>query len=109
EWGPACLDRLRGMFAFGVYDLRNRSLLLARDRFGIKPLYFAQIGEAFAFASTPNALTRHPRFCRRPNAAAISHYLTTFRLSLGRETLYRGIWQLLPGEVLHLQDGAVSI
>ena len=56
EWGPACLDRFNGMFAFAVWDARERNSSLARDRFGIKPLYYADVGGAFAFGSEVKAL-----------------------------------------------------
>ncbi len=109
EWGTACLSRLRGMFAFGIYDFPNRRLFLARDRFGIKPLFLTNLGNVLAFASSVPALLRHPDIPRRPNWPAISHYLTTFRITLGRETLFAGIWQLLPGECLVWQEGTLEI
>ena len=82
---------------------------MARDRFGIKPLFLADLGRSFVFASSIPALLRHPDFTKRPNLGAISHYLTTFRLTLGRETVYEGIGQLLPGELLHWKSGTVQI
>lgn len=109
RWGRRCVEHLRGMFAFGVYDFRDDSLLLARDRFGIKPLFLTEIGGRLVFASSVAALRRHPEFTAAPNMAALSHYLTTFRLTLGRDTLYQGVWQLLPGETLHLRDGRITI
>lgn len=109
EWGTDCLSRLRGMFAFGIYDFPNRQLFLARDRFGIKPLFVMKAGGVLVFASTVAALLKHPSWSKRPNWPAVSHYLTTFRITLGRQTLYDGIWQLLPGEFLTLKDDALSI
>ncbi len=108
-WGTNCVQRFRGMFALGIYDFRDDTLFLARDRFGIKPLFLANIDGTFAFASGIPALLRHPGFTKRPNFAALSHYLTTFRLTLGRETCFAGIEQLLPGEILVRQSGTNRI
>lgn len=109
QWGPQCVERLRGMFAFGVYDFQQETLFLARDRFGVKPLFFAHINQTLAFASSLPALLRHPEAGRRPNFAAISHYLTTFRLTLHRDTLFEGIQQLRPAETLTWRRGKISI
>ena len=97
------------MFALGIYDFRRDELFLARDRCGIKPLFVAELGSSIVFASSIPALLRHPDFTKRPNLAAISHYMTTFRLTLGRETVYEGIWQLMPGELLHWHAGGVRL
>ena len=105
EWGTDCPRHLRGMFAFGVYDFRDESLLLVRDRFGIKPLFLTDTNGRLMFASSPAALLKHPDVRRNPNWPVISHYLSTFRLTLGRETLFAGIRQLLPGEMLTLHNG----
>ena len=109
QWGADCVHRLRGMFAFGVYDFRDDSLLLVRDRFGIKPLFFAEVDGCLVFASSIPAILAHPTFHKRPHWPAISHYLTTFRLTLGWQTVYEGIQQLLPGERLRFQNGTASI
>lgn len=109
EWGVDCLTRFRGMFAFGIYDSPERRLILARDRFGIKPLFLMLVGNTLLFASSVDALLRHPSASKRPNWPIVSHYLTTFRITLGRETMFQGIWQLLPGEVLDWRDGSVQI
>lgn len=108
-WGNDCVHQLRGMFAFGIYDFRKRSLLLARDRFGVKPLFFAEVNGRFVFASSIAAILRHPGFKATPDWIAVSHYLSTMRMTLGRRTMYQGIWQLLPGEVLRLKEGRVAI
>ncbi|MCA9067376.1 MAG: asparagine synthase (glutamine-hydrolyzing) [Planctomycetaceae bacterium] len=109
EWGVDCLTRFRGMFALGIYDFPERQLILARDRFGIKPLFVMMVGHTLLFASSVAALLRHPSASKRPNWHAVSHYLTTFRITLGRETMFQGIWQLLPGEVLVWRDGSLQI
>ncbi|MAT14848.1 MAG: asparagine synthase (glutamine-hydrolyzing) [Planctomyces sp.] len=109
EWGIDTLSKLNGDFAFGIYDFANEQLLLARDRCGVKPLFFSQIDGELIFASSVAAIVAHPRFSKEPNPVALSHYLTTFRLTLGRETLYKGIWQLLPGEYLLFNGEKVRI
>ncbi len=105
RWGVDCLQRLRGMFAFGVYDFAQNRLVLARDRFGIKPLYFADAGGELVFASSIAAILQHPRISRLPNLKTVSHYLTTFRTTLGPETMYAGIEQLQPGEYMAVERG----
>jgi len=109
EWGKASLSKLNGMFAFGIYDFRTRSLLLARDRFGIKPLFLSEVQQSIVFSSSISAILQHPEIVKAPNFSVISHYLTTFRITLGRETVYRGIWQLMPGELLEFKSGNVQI
>ncbi len=109
QWGAQCVDHLRGMFAFGVYDFRDDSLLLVRDRFGIKPLFLADVENQTVFASSIAAILQHPRFTATPHLPAVSHYLTTLRITLGRETVYRGIWQLLPGEMLQKRGGDIRV
>lgn len=109
HWGSECVRRLRGMFAFVVYDFNEDRLLMARDRFGIKPLFVTQFGECLGFASSIAALVRHPDFERLPNFRTISHYLSTFRITLGSETLFEGIWQLNPGEILQWHRGEVAV
>ena len=104
HWGAECVHRLRGMYAFAVYDFRQDTLTLVRDRFGVKPLYFADVQGSFVFASSIACILAHPRFQTLPNWSAISHYFSTFRLTLARETLYQGIQQLLPGEILELRN-----
>ena len=109
QWGTESVSRLRGMFAFGIYDFRDDSLFLARDRFGIKPLFLTEVDGRLIFASSIAALIRHPGFVKEPNFSVLSHYLTTFRLTLGRETVFRGIWQLQPGETLRWRAGQVEV
>jgi len=109
QWGTDCVEHLRGMFAFGIYDFRDDSLFLVRDRFGIKPLFLTEIDGVLIFASSIAALVAHPQFVKQPNFSVLSHYLTTFRLTLGRETMYQGIRQLLPGECLLYRNGQVQI
>ena len=108
-WGPDCIQKLRGMFAFGVYDFRTDELFLVRDRCGVKPLFYANIGGDFVFASSISAITRHPRFSAAPNLATVRHYLATLRLTLDRDTVFQGIHTLRPAEILRLSSGQTTL
>ena len=101
EYGPDCVDYLRGMFAFALWDSRRRRLLLARDRVGIKPLYFAVTSEALLFGSEIKALFAHPRAGLSPrlNDEALSLYLT-FAAVPPPQTLFEGVEKLPPGHRL---------
>ena len=94
QWGTSALLRFNGMFAFGLWDRREGSLLLARDRYGIKPLYYAQHGDGFAFASEQKAITAQPSFSRRLNKQALLEYFT-FQNIFTDQTLLEDI-KLLP-------------
>lgn len=93
-WGKRCVDHLRGMFAFVAVDFQSGEVLVARDRCGVKPLFYTHLGNTLLVASSIAALLEHPDVPRRPNYKAISHYVSSFRLTLGRETMYDGIYQL---------------
>ena len=101
EYGPDCVDYLRGMFAFALWDSRRRRLLLARDRVGIKPLYFAVTSEALLFGSEIKALFAHPRAGLSPrlNDEALSLYLT-FAAVPPPQTLFAGVEKLPAGHRL---------
>jgi len=107
EWGDACLRRLRGIFAFGLFDERRRRLLLARDRLGVKPLsYWAHAG-GLVFASQPRAILAHPGFRPELDLGAFQHYLANryvpFDLSI-----YAGMARLPAGHSLVWEDGRLS-
>ena len=105
--GTECLDWLRGMFAFALWDERRQRLFCARDRFGIKPFYYAQIGNLFVFASEAKALL--PFLSEiDSDPEALAEYLT-FQYTIGDATLFRGIKQLLPGHALAVENGAVKV
>ena len=82
QWGTDCIKRFNGMFAIAIYDKRRRSVFFARDRLGIKPLYYTLIGDTLLFASEIKAILKNPSFCRESNLEAISSYLT-FRYPQG--------------------------
>jgi asparagine synthase (glutamine-hydrolysing) len=99
ELGPDCVHQLRGMFAFALWDSRRRELLLARDRIGVKPLYFAATPRELIFGSEIKALLAHPGLEPRLNEAALSLYLT-FAATPAPTTLFDGVQKLPPGHRL---------
>jgi len=107
EFGERCVDRFRGMFAFALWDQARRQLLLARDRLGIKPLYYAVSDGAFLFASEIKALLQWPRIRREVDPMSLGVYLR-LRYVPGPRTMFRGISKLQPGHILLLRDGKVS-
>jgi asparagine synthase (glutamine-hydrolysing) len=108
EYGLRFLDELNGMFAFGIWDVRNKTLILARDRVGIKPLYYTIVNNAFVFGSEIKALLKYPDVPRRVDRQALSDYLI-FRYPLADKTMFEGIKKLLPGYVLVAGDGQVKV
>lgn len=112
EWGDALVDHLGGMFALGVWDAKRRRLLLARDRVGIKPLYYAVFegpsGPALAFASEPKALLPCPGVSRAPNPVAIDAYLDLYYVPPPL-SMFEGIAQLPPGHTLVWEDGQARV
>ena len=96
EYGEEMLERLNGMYAFAIWDSRKQHLFLARDRMGIKPLYYCHDGENFIFASEPKAILQFPGLEANPSIEGIWHYLT-FRSVPAPGTLFKGIDKLLPG------------
>jgi asparagine synthase (glutamine-hydrolysing) len=105
--GPRCVERLRGMFAFAIYDQRDGSLFLARDRVGKKPLHYAQPGDGLIFGSEIKSLLQHPAISREINLEAISDFLT-FGYVPEPATAFRGIHKLLPGHTLTFRNGRLS-
>jgi asparagine synthase (glutamine-hydrolysing) len=107
QWGDACVDHLRGMFAFAIWDSRRHRLLVARDRLGIKPLYWARCGDRFIFASEIKAILQSGLVPPQPNECAIPELLGTRSLA-GSETMFKDIYKLLPGHVLAFERGEVT-
>jgi asparagine synthase (glutamine-hydrolysing) len=107
QWGDACVDRLRGMFAFAIWDAPRRRLLLARDRLGVKPLYWAMADGRLLFGSEIKSILESGLIRASANEAALPELLGTRYLS-GTETLFNGIHRLMPGHTLVFEDGAVS-
>ncbi|MEM7072028.1 MAG: asparagine synthase (glutamine-hydrolyzing) [Pseudomonadota bacterium] len=104
--GVGALDRLRGMFALALYCPESRKLTLARDPFGIKPLYLAELPQGIIFASEPRAILATGLVRRELNQAAALE-LVCHQFTAGSPTLFRGIRRLEPGEVLEIEDGAI--
>jgi asparagine synthase (glutamine-hydrolysing) len=99
EWGDACVERFNGMFAFAVWDRKRKRLLLARDRYGVKPLYWWSDGTVLLFASEIKALLEHPRVRRDVCVGALNEYFT-FQNVLTDRTLFEGVRLLPPGSRL---------
>ncbi len=97
EWGADALQRFNGMFAFAIYQPDRHRLFMARDRIGIKPLFYSERGKMLYFSSTCPALQAFPGISRMLSPAAVSHYLTTIRTTLGDQTLFRDIRALPAG------------
>jgi asparagine synthase (glutamine-hydrolysing) len=108
EEGSACVTKLRGMFALAIYDRRTQTLVLARDRFGIKPLFYAPVKGRLVFASEIRALLELPGIDDRPDRQAIYDFAALFYIP-APETFYTGIRALQPGEVLEAQLDADAV
>jgi len=104
QYGPDCVTRFRGMFAFAIWDTAAHTLFCARDRLGIKPFYYYWDGKLFAFASEIKALLEHPAIPARFDEALLPEYLA-FGYTSGERTLFAGIRKLMPGHVLTLALG----
>jgi len=104
QWGVGVVRRLVGMFAFAIWDARRQELVLARDRAGEKPLYYAQVGDQFAFASEVQALVELPWVDRAIDPQALSLYLT-YQYVPAPHSIYRGIRKLPPAHVMQLRQG----
>ncbi len=108
HWGEACVSRFRGMFAFAVWDQSERSLFLARDPFGIKPLYYRSSGGTLLFASELNALAASGVCPTAIDPGAAADYLGWLAVPAPR-SIYRGILSLQPGECATFKDGTLSL
>jgi asparagine synthase (glutamine-hydrolysing) len=108
EWGEACVARLRGMFAFAVWDERQKMLFLARDRLGIKPLHYTALPDGhLVFASELKALLAHPDLPRRIDPCAAEDYLA-YGYVPDPKTIYRDVWKLRPGHRLVWRVGQAA-
>ena len=109
EWGKGMLDRLRGMFTFALWDRKAETLFLARDHFGIKPLYYYQNEEGeLLFGSEIKSFLDHPGFHKALNEDQLSLYLS-YQYSPGEDTFFRGVKKLLPAHCLTWQGGEIKI
>ncbi|MGI8330309.1 asparagine synthase (glutamine-hydrolyzing) [Actinomadura scrupuli] len=108
EFGEELVHRLRGMFAFAIWDDKSRRLLLARDRVGKKPLYWRSDDESLSFGSELKSLIQDPAVRREVDIEALDHYLT-YQYVPAPWSIYRGIYKLPPGHLLSWRDGAVEL
>jgi asparagine synthase (glutamine-hydrolysing) len=99
EWGSSCLDRFNGMFGFAIWDARKRELFLARDRYGIKPLYYASAGDDFVFGSEIKSLLKHPGLRVSVSLPHLLEYFT-FQNVFSDGTLFEGVRLLRPGHFM---------
>ena len=104
-WGESCVDRLRGMFAFGIWDRDQQTLFLARDRLGVKPLYYAELPSGqFIFGSELKSLKEHPELPKEFDPTAIEDYFG-FGYIPDPKTIYKNVYKLEPGYCLTLKRG----
>jgi asparagine synthase (glutamine-hydrolysing) len=110
HWGIRCLDHLNGMWAFVIYDRKQNLLIGARDRFGVKPLYYYNSPDFFAFASEQKALLEIPGLKTGVISEAVYEHLLLGQVELREEGFFRNIYELLPGHCfeLNLQDGVFN-
>ena len=108
EYGKEILKKLRGMFAFVIWDEKNQTLFGARDFFGIKPLYYTEMNGTFMFASEIKALLPHPAFEKKVNTAVLEQYLT-FQYSLTEDTFFEGVKKLPAAHCFIRKDGRLTI
>jgi len=108
EWGELCVEKLGGMFAFAIWDEKEKRLFMARDRIGQKPLFYAKNGRDFLFASEVKAILAEGSIDREIDIEAIHHYLS-LRFIPSPQTMFRKIRKLPPGHFLIYQNGYVKI
>ena len=108
EWGEKLVDRLRGMYAFAIWDTKKKRLFAARDIFGIKPLYYANMNGTLMFASEIKAFMEHPKFDKVFNEEALGNYLS-FQFVPTNETFFKGVFCVQPGHYFTYENGKMNI
>ena len=108
EYGIDCINKFIGMFAFAIYDKRNSKVFIARDRLGIKPLYYSNFDGRLIFASEIKAILKYPNFKYSPDMNGISSYLS-YRYPISDFTLFDTVKSLLPGHYIEISDGKTKI
>lgn len=108
EYKEKILDKLRGMFAFVIYDIKNNSIFGARDFYGIKPLYYYHDDNSFMFGSEIKSFLGHPGFVKELNRDMLKQYLT-FQYSVGEDTFFKNVYKLRPGHYFKYKDGNLKI
>ena len=110
HWGEACLERLQGMFAFAIWDRKKRALFLARDRMGIKPLYYVKTERFFYFASNPQALLKTGECDTSIDPVSLHHLFTLHAVVPAPGTLFKGVRKCPPAHSMKLKaDGELDI
>lgn len=107
EWGDQLLNRLRGMFAFVIWDKKSKEIFGARDFFGIKPMYYAEMNGTFMFGSEIKSFLCHPSFEKKLNTDARENYLT-YQYSPCAETFFKGVYKLLPAHWFRYKNGIMK-
>ncbi len=107
EWHEDLLIKLRGMFAFAIYDMIDKSLFIARDYFGIKPMHYTQSGGNFIYASEIKSILDFPGFEKRFNKRALDNYIS-FEYAVPPETFFEDVYCLMPAHYLWYKDGKVE-
>src|SRR5262249_18929029 len=108
EFGTECVQHLNGIFGFAIWDTRKRHLLLARDRIGVKPLFYAELERSLIFASELGVLLTHPLVERKLDLVALNEYLT-FEYVPTPRSMIKGVRKLPPGHILVAQDGRIDV
>ena len=108
EYGEKLLNMLRGMFSFVIWDKKKKELFGARDFFGIKPMYYAQMNGTFMFGSEIKSFLEHPSFVKELNTDALENYLT-FQYSAADETFFRNVYKLQPAHFFRYKDGKLEM
>ncbi len=110
EWGPDCVRRFNGMFAFAIWDTREKQLFLARDRLGIKPLYYSATPEGFVFGSEVKCILHHPDIQRKVNPVAL-HQILNLSAIISADTMFQNIYKVMPGHSLtyRKKDGRLTL
>lgn len=107
EWGKDLVARLRGMFAFVIFNKKDNSMFGARDMFGIKPFYYTEMNGSFIFGSEIKAFLDHPDFKKELNEEALAHYLS-FQYSPTEETFFKNVFKLPPAHYFTYKNGAME-
>ena len=108
EYGPEVLNKFRGMFGIAIWDLVSKELFIARDFFGIKPMYYTQVGNELIFGSEIKCILTHPNVKKELNESALQNYLS-FQYGVPNETFFKNIYCLQPGHYLKFKDGKLEI
>ena len=107
-WGPELLQKTRGMYAFAIYNQKENEVFLARDHFGIKPLYYYDDGETFLWASEIKAFLDHPNFKKEFNKELLPIHLS-FEFIPSKETMFKHVYKVMPGQYVIHKNGKTEV